>query len=83
LLRRTELVRIFGMATFRAARTILPHQVDAQAVHQAATDLLAHKGNPAQQHRVIRGLPPHTSASLCRWMSDPSFWSVVAQVTKH
>jgi hypothetical protein len=81
-LRRTELIRAFGMATFRAARAVLPHQVDAQAVHQAATDILAHKGNPTEQHRVIRGLPPHTSAALCRWMSDPSFWSVVAQVTR-
>lgn len=82
MLRRTELVRIFGMATWRAARVIHPHQVDAAAVHQAATDILAHKGNPTRQHRVIRGLPPHTSAALCRWMADPSFWSVVAQVTR-
>jgi hypothetical protein len=81
-LRRTDLIRAFGMATFRAARAVLPHQVDAHAVHQAATDILAHKGNPTEQHRVIRGLPPHTSAALCRWMSDPSFWSVVASVTR-
>lgn len=81
-MRRTDLIRAFGMATFRAARAVLPHQVDARAVHRAAADILAHKGNPTEQHRVIRGLPPHTSAALCRWMSDPSFWSVVAQVTR-
>lgn len=81
-MRRTDLIRAFGMATFRAAMTVPPHQVDARAVHRAAADILAHKGNPAEQHRVIRGLHPHVAAALCRWMADPSFWPAVAQVTR-
>jgi len=79
---RAELIRLFGIRTWRAAEQLPPGAVDASMVEQAAGAFLSLKGNPAQQIALARSMNPDTAAALCRWMADPSFWSVVAGVTR-
>jgi hypothetical protein len=79
---RTELIRLFGINTWRQAKRLQPGEVNASAVHRAAGALLSVKSNPAQQVEVARAMCPETAAALCRWMAEPAFWAAVAGVTR-
>jgi len=83
LLRRSDLIRLFGPATYRRAGRLHPEQVDALAVHDAAGALLSLKANPDAQASLVRTMNPETAAALCRWLAEPGFWCVVAGVTTH
>ena len=80
---RPELIQLFGPATWRESERIEPEKVDASAVRNAAGALLSLAGQPSRQVEHVRGLPPELAAALCRWLADPSFWGLVANVTKH
>lgn len=80
---RRDLIRLFGLATWRRAGRLHPEQVDASAVHDAAGALLSLKGNQAAQASMVRNMNPETAAALCRWLAEPGFWGVVAGVTTH
>lgn len=80
---QSELKALFPASIVKLARRLVPANVDAAEVHRAAGDLLALKGKPEEQVELVNGLDANTAAALCRWLSDPGFWSVVASVTKH
>jgi hypothetical protein len=80
---RSELSALFGTSTLHQAERIEPDQVDALAVKEAAGALLRLKGQPEEQAALVRTMAPETAAALCRWMADPSFWGLVAGITKH
>lgn len=80
---RSEVNRLFSPATVNQAERLAPSQVDALAVQEAAGALLRLKGKPDDQAAYIRALSPSTAAALCRWLTDPAFWTLVAGITKH
>ena len=80
---RTELIRLFGKTTWTRAKSLQPHYVDAATVADAAGELLSMKGDQAGQIALARSMPPEMSAALCRWLSEPAFWSVVAGIKVH
>ena len=80
---RSELSALFSTTTLRRADRIAPEKVDALAVKEAAGALLRLKGHPDKQAELVRAMAPKTAAALCRWLRDPSFWGLVAGVTRH
>ena len=79
----SELIRLFGKHTWERAEGLQPHQVNASTVQVAAGALLSLKGQPAEQMALVKSMEPCTAAALCRWLADPAFWGLVAQVTRH
>jgi hypothetical protein len=80
---RSELSSLFDTRILRRADRLRPTEVNALAVQEAAGALLRLKGEPDRQVELVKGLAPETAAALCRWLADPSFWSLVAGVTRH
>ena len=80
---RSELSALFGTTTLHQAERIEPDQVDALAVEEAAGALLRLRGQPDKQAALVQAMQPQTAAALCRWLGDPSFWALVAGVTRH
>lgn len=79
----TELKTIFNQDTIRQAEKLEPQTVDALAVKEAAGALLLLKGQPSKQMALVNTLKPSTAAALCRWLTDPVFWTLVAGITTH
>ena len=80
---QSELDNLFTPATIRRAKRLEPARVDALAVKEAAGALLRLKGKPLEQVALVSTMQPNTAAALCRWLTDPSFWCLVAGITKH
>lgn len=80
---QTELKRLFRPRIIRLSKRLKPERVDALAVKEGAGALLRLKGQPTEQVELVATMQPSTAAALCRWLSDPSFWSVVSNVTKN
>lgn len=80
---RSEVNRLFHPATVNQAERLDPSQVNALAVQEAAGALLRLKGKPEEQAAYIRAMSPGTAAALCRWLTDPAFWALVAGVVRH
>lgn len=80
---RAEITRLFSTQTISQAEGLSPDQVDALAVKEAAGALLRLKGRPTDQIEMVQALHPETAAALCRWLSDPAFWGLVAGITTH
>lgn len=78
----TELLALFDQETVQASQWLDPELVDAKAVGLAARALLALAGNPSMQIQHVRTLAPATAQALCRWISDPKFWSDVGRVSR-
>ena len=79
----SELKRLFPPDTIRQSKRLEPDRVDALAVQEAAGALLRLKGQPTEQVALVSTMQPSTAAALCRWLSDPSFWGLVGNVTQH
>ena len=79
----TELKTLFNKDTIRQAEKLEPDAVDALAVKQAAGALLLLKGQPSKQVELVNTMQPSTAAALCRWLTDPAFWTLVAGITTH
>jgi hypothetical protein len=79
----TELKTIFNQDTIRQAEKLEPQMVDALAVKEAAGALLLLKGEPSKQMALVNTMKPSTAAALCRWLTDPVFWTLVAGITTH
>lgn len=79
----TELKTLFGQDVLDRAAQLAPKTVDALAVHEAAGALSFLAGKPHEQLAYVRAMPHETAAALCRWMMEPGFWVMVADVTKH
>ena len=80
---QTELKRLFPPDTIRQSKRLEPERVDALAVQEAAGALLRLKGQPTEQVALVNTMQPSTAAALCRWLSDPSFWGLVGNITRH
>ena len=80
---QTELKRLFPPDTIRQSKRLEPELVDALAVQEAAGALLRLKGQPTEQVALVSTMQPSTAAALCRWLSDPSFWGLVGNITRH
>lgn len=79
----TELKTLFSKSTIRQAKKLEPESVDALAVKVAAGALLLLKGQPSKQVELVNTMKPSTAAALCRWLTDPVFWTLVAGITTH
>ena len=79
----SELKRLFPPDTIRQSKRLEPDRVDALAVQEAAGALLRLKGQPTEQVALVNTMQPSTAAALCRWLSDPSFWGLVGNITRH
>ena len=79
----SELSALFGTTTLSQAERVGPDEVDALAVQEAAGALLRLRGQPNKQAALVQAMAPETAAALCRWLGDPSFWALVAGVTRH
>ena len=79
----TELKDLFPPNIIRQSRRLAPEKVDALAVKEAAGALLRLKGQPTEQVALVGTMKPGTAAALCRWLADPSFWGLVAGITRH
>ena len=80
---QTELKRLFPPNIIRQSKRLEPERVDALAIQEAAGALLRLKGQPTEQAELVNTMQPSTAAALCRWLADPAFWSLVANVTRH
>ena len=80
---QSELQNLFPPSIIRQATRLEPDKVDALAVQEAAGALLRLKGQPAEQVALVNTMQPSTAAALCRWLTDPSFWCLVAGITTH
>ena len=80
---QSELKNLFPPNIIRQSKRLKPERVDALAVQSAAGALLRLKGKPTEQVDLVNRMQPSTAAALCRWLADPSFWGLVAGVTKH
>lgn len=80
---QSELKNLFPKHIIRQATRLDPEKVDALAVNKAAGALLRLKGQPTEQVALVNTMQPSTAAALCRWLSDPSFWGLVSNVTQH
>lgn len=78
-----EVQDLFGPTLMAEAETIQPDSVDAQAVSDAASDLLMLMGEPDQQKELIQDMDRSTAAALCRWIYDPTFWRAVGRIKAH
>ena len=79
----TEVQTLFNQDTIRQAEKLEPGAVDALAVKQAAGALLLLRGQPSKQMELVNTMQPSTAAALCRWLTDPAFWTLVAGITTH
>lgn len=79
----TDIENLFPPSIIRRSRRLAPEKVDALAVKTAAGALLRLKGKPGEQVALVNTMQPSTAAALCRWLIDPSFWGLVAGITKH
>lgn len=79
----TELKNLFPPNIIRQAEKLEPERVDALAVKEAAGALLRLKGQPSKQVALVNTMKPSTAAALCRWLTDPVFWTLVAGITTH
>lgn len=79
----SEIKDLFPPSIISQANKLAPEKVDALAVKSAAGALLRLKGNPDQQVALVNTMKPSTAAALCRWLVDPSFWGLVAGITRH
>jgi len=77
-----EINNLFSPAVIRQAQSLKPETVDALAVDEAVGALLLLKGNDAEQVRYVNAMNPQTAVSLCKWMSDATFWIVAGGITK-
>ena len=80
---QSELKNLFSPNIIRQSKRLKPERVDALAVNKAAGALLRLKGKPYEQVALVNTMQPSTAAALCRWLSDPSFWGLVSNVTQH
>ena len=80
---QSELKNLFPPNVIRQSKRLKPDRVDALAVNKAAGALLRLKGRPTEQTALVHTMQPSTAAALCRWLVDPSFWSLVSNVTQH
>jgi len=80
---QSELQNLFPPNIIRQATRLEPDKVDALAVNAAAGALLRLKGQPTEQVALVNTMQPSTAAALCRWLTDPSFWCLVSNVTTH
>ena len=80
---QSELKNLFPQNIIRQATRLEPDKVDALAVNAAAGALLRLKGQPTEQVALVNTMQPSTAAALCRWLTDPSFWCLVSNVTTH
>ena len=80
---QSELQNLFPPNIIRQANRLEPDKVDALAVNAAAGALLRLKGQPTEQVALVNTMQPSTAAALCRWLTDPSFWGLVSNVTIH
>ena len=80
---QSELKRLFPPKIIRQSKRLEPERVDALAVNKAAGVLLRLKGQPSKQVALVNTLKPSTAAALCRWLTDPVFWTLVAGITTH
>jgi hypothetical protein len=80
---QSELRNLFPPNIIRQAKRLKPEKVDALAVNEAAGALLRLKGQPTEQVALVNTMQPSTAAALCRWLTDPSFWGLVSNVTTH
>jgi len=78
-----ELERLFGKPTVTQAGLIDPAQVDAQSVREVVAQLIELRGKPSEQMAYIGTLNPFLAAAVCRWLGDPAFWGLVADITMH
>jgi hypothetical protein len=78
---QSELKNLFPPNIIRQSKRLDPELVDALAVQEAAGALLRLKGQPAEQVELVNTMQPSTAAALCRWLTDPAFWSVVGGVS--
>lgn len=78
---RHELEALFGKHTVIRSGLVDPSQVDAPSVQDAVGALLRLRGQPAEQMAYVRAMHPELAAAVCRWLSDPAFWGLVAGVT--
>jgi hypothetical protein len=74
---------LFGPTLMAEAEAIHPDSVDAQAVSDAASDLLMLMGEQDQQKELIQDMDRPTAAALCRWIYDPTFWRAVGRIKAH
>ena len=80
---QSELQNLFSPNIIRQASNLEPERVDALAVNKAAGALLRLKGKPIAQIALVSTMQPSTAAALCRWLTDPVFWTLVAGITTH
>ena len=80
---QSELKNLFHPNIVSQATTLEPGRVDALAVNEAAGALLRLKGRPIEQVELVNTMQPSTAAALCRWLTDPAFWVLVGNVTRH
>lgn len=80
---QSELKNLFPPNIIRQSKRLKPERVDALAVQEAAGALLRLKGQPTEQVALVNTMQPSTAAALCRWLSDPSFWGLVGNITRH
>lgn len=80
---QSELKTLFSQTIIRQSKRLEPDKVDALAVNAAAGALLRLKGQPTEQVALVNTMQPSTAAALCRWLTDPSFWGLVGNITQH
>ena len=80
---QSELKNLFNKTIIRKSRKLEPEKVDALAVKEAAGALLRLRGQPVEQMALVNTMQPSTAAALCRWLTDPVFWTLVAGITTH
>ena len=80
---QSELKNLFPSNVIRQSKRLKPERVDALAVNKAAGALLRLKGKPSEQVALVNTMQPSIAAALCRWLSDPSFWSLVGGISRH
>lgn len=70
-----EMRELFGEVIVRRAQQADPADLDLSAglmdrVHTSADDLLAIRGNPAEQQQYVGGLAYEVRLVLCMWLMD-------------
>lgn len=81
-----EIKRLFGEPVAFLATITDPAALDLSAalmdrVHDGADALLTMRGNLAEQHRYIGGLPFNVRLVLCMWLLDTDLASKLIRAT--